>query len=163
MARAVCQALAERGWPIDPVTLRNGFVAARWPGRLQQLTWRGIPLLLDGAHNPPAALALRHELDAHPERYGLKPGPRHWVIGMLANKQGPEILRLLLAEGDRAWIVPVPDHASWSCAQLVEACPEHAPDLLTSADLEQAINSAFNEKKTRIILTGSLYLLAKLI
>ena len=164
VARGVCLALVARGWSIDPVTLRGGFAAARWPGRLQQLVWRGIPLLIDGAHNPPAAQALRHELDAHPERHGLQPGPRCWVIGILANKQGPEILRMLLAEGDRAWIVPVPDHASWSCPQLVEACPEHATVLTPAADLQQAIVAAATfDPGVRLVVAGSLYLLGTIL
>ncbi len=145
VALGICQALAQRGWPINSAAIRAGFAAARWPGRLQQLRWRGLPLLLDGAHNPPAAAALRAELDAHPERHGLTTGPRHWVIGMLANKQGPEILQTLLAPGDQAWIVPVPGHASWSCDQLasrLQAQPSLAAALRPALDLEQALNAA---------------------
>jgi dihydrofolate synthase / folylpolyglutamate synthase len=151
VALGVCQALAEQGWPIDGAAIRAGFAAARWPGRLQQVRWRGLPLLLDGAHNPPAAAALRAELDAHPERHGLAPGPRHWVIGMLANKQGPEILQALLAPGDRAWIVPVPGHPSWTCEQLAcqlesqpsrPAQPSVAAALSPAPDLDQGLAAA---------------------
>ena len=147
VALGVCQALAGQGWPIDGAAIRAGFAAARWPGRLQQVRWRGLPLLLDGAHNPPAAAALRAELDAHPERHGMLPGPRHWVIGMLANKQGPEILQALLAPGDRAWIVPVPGHPSWTCEQLagqLAAQPSFAadPSLAAQPSLAEALYPA---------------------
>jgi dihydrofolate synthase/folylpolyglutamate synthase len=143
VALGLAEALSARGWPIDSGAIRAGFAAARWPGRLQQLSWWGVPLLLDGAHNPPAAAALRAELDAHPERHGLAPGPRHWVIGMLANKQGPDILQALLAPGDLAWIVPVPGHASWRCDQLadqLQANPSLAAALHPARDLSQALN-----------------------
>jgi len=143
VALGLCRALAARGWPIDNAAIRAGFATARWPGRLQQLCWQGVPLLLDGAHNPPAAAALRAELDARPERHGLVPGPRHWVIGMLANKQGPDILQTLLAPGDRAWIVPVPGHASWRCDQLAEqlqAQPSLAAALRPAHDLREALD-----------------------
>src|SRR6185436_6268045 len=40
----------------------RGTSGARWPGRLQWLPGRP-PLLLDGAHNPAAALALARYLD----------------------------------------------------------------------------------------------------
>ncbi|MEB3234744.1 MAG: hypothetical protein VKM98_04900, partial [Cyanobacteriota bacterium] len=175
VAQGVLQALAERGWPIDAAAIRRGFAAARWPGRLQQFDWHGIPLLLDGAHNPPAAAALRAELDAHPERHGLEPGPRHWVIGMLANKQGPEILQALLAPGDQAWIVPVPGHASWSRDQLAaQQLNPHSPcavplgggvaTLHEADDLPQALRAATAVADSqRLVVAGSLYLIGTLL
>jgi len=177
VALGVLQALAARGWSITPAAIRQGFAAARWPGRLQQLNWRGIPLLLDGAHNPPAAAALRAELDAHPERHGLSPGPRCWVIGMLANKQGPEILQALLAPGDQAWIVPVPGHASWNRDQLVAQqlnpqAPYSVPLVGGVASLHQAddlpralqsLSAAAVADAQRLVVAGSLYLIGTLL
>jgi len=163
VAQGVLQALAERGWPIDGDAICRGFGAARWPGRLQQLEWHGLPLLLDGAHNPPAALELRAELDAHPQRHGLAPGPRHWVIGMLANKQGPEIVAALLAPGDRAWIVPVPGHPSWSQVQLAAQLPALANQLEVASDLQDAACRATGPQRCRVVVAGSLYLLGSLL
>jgi dihydrofolate synthase / folylpolyglutamate synthase len=174
VAQGVLLALAQRGWPIDAAAIRRGVAAARWPGRLQQLTWCGVPLLIDGAHNPPAAAALRAELDAHPERHGLAPGPRRWVIGMLANKQGPEILEALLAPGDQAWIVPVPGHTSWSrdqlaaqlaarpCAMQLGATQLRAM-LIQAPDLPQALAAAASPGPRRVVVAGSLYLVGSLL
>jgi len=163
VAQGVLLALAEQGWPVTAEAIRSGFAAARWPGRLQQFVWHGIPLLLDGAHNPPAAAALRAELDARPEAHGLAPGPRHWVIGMLANKQGPEILSTLLAPDDRAWIVPVPGHASWSCDQLVAQRPALGQQLQPASDLVDAVAQARTADHGRPVVAGSLYLLGVLL
>jgi dihydrofolate synthase/folylpolyglutamate synthase len=161
VALGMLQALAERGWPISDDTIRRGFAAARWPGRLQRLSWRGQPLLLDGAHNLPAALALRSELDAHPERHGLTTGPRHWVLGILANKQGPEILQALLAPADRAWIVPVPGHPCWSPEALAAACPALAAQLHGAPHLEEGLTQA--SSPAPIVVAGSLYLIGHLL
>ncbi|MCP9890349.1 bifunctional folylpolyglutamate synthase/dihydrofolate synthase [Cyanobium sp. Aljojuca 7D2] len=163
VALGMLRALAERGWPISEAAIRQGFAAARWPGRLQQLIWRGQPLLLDGAHNLPAALALRSELDAHPERHGLAPGPRHWVLGMLANKQGPAILEALLAPHDRAWIVPVPGHASWSHAALAVTCPSLVDQLQPASELEAALLQARVAAARPTVVAGSLYLIGHLL
>ena len=163
VALGLCQALAALGWPVTAHAIRSGFAAARWPGRLQQLDWCGIPVLLDGAHNPPAAAALRAELDARPERHGLAPGPRHWVIGMLANKQGPDILQTLLAPGDRAWIVPVPGHVSWSCDQLVAERPALQQQLQPASGVGEAVARAHTTGRLRPVVTGSLYLLGALL
>ena len=164
VALGMLEALAERGWPISMAAIRAGFAAARWPGRLQQLHWHGIPLLLDGAHNPPAAAALERELAEQPSRHGLRPGPRCWVVGMLSNKEGPTILQTLLAPDDRAWIVPVPGHSSWSRTTLVEAAPALAPQLAEAADPETGIAAAHTAASGgRVIVAGSLYLIGSLL
>jgi dihydrofolate synthase/folylpolyglutamate synthase len=162
VALGLLGALKERGWPINDTAIRHGFAAARWPGRLQQLNWHGLPLLLDGAHNLPAALALRAELDANPQRHGLAAGPRHWVLGVLANKQGPEIAAALLAPGDRAWIVPVPGHACWSLEALAAASPHLASQLHATPNLEAGLTQA-GTSSGRVVVAGSLYLLGQLL
>jgi dihydrofolate synthase/folylpolyglutamate synthase len=164
VAVGMLQALVERGWAIPLKAIQAGFAAARWPGRLEQLTWQGLPLLLDGAHNPPAAEVLRQELDTDPSIHGLAAGHRHWVIGMLANKQGPEILQALLAPGDRAWIVPVPGHSCWTRASLAEALPHHAHQLQAAETAAAAIHAAHRAARgRRVILAGSLYLIGDLL
>jgi len=164
VALGMLEALVERGWPVSTAAIHQGFAEARWPGRLQQLHWRGVPLLVDGAHNPPAAAALRAELDRHPARHGLGSGPRHWLLGMLANKQGPELVAQLLAPDDQAWIVPVPGHASWTCQQLVAALPERAHQLHPAENLDQAVERAQRAAShDRLILAGSLYLIGHLL
>jgi dihydrofolate synthase/folylpolyglutamate synthase len=174
VALGMLRALAERGWPISDAAIARGFAAARWPGRLEQRRWRGIPLLLDGAHNPASARALRSELDADPVRHGLPPGPRRWVLGMLASKEGPQILEALLAPGDRTWIVPVAGHASWTLPQLKEAlaggsAAALAEQLQAAPDAASAIGAAAGDGPITglvdgpVIVAGSLYLIGQLL
>ena len=104
----------------------EGMRAVRWPGRLEWSDWptppsdgrreepepepqpRGrLPVLLDGAHNPAAASALRAYVDGE-----LGCGARHggaplvWVIAISQGKDVAGLLRLLLREGDSAIFVP---------------------------------------------------------
>lgn len=160
VALGVIEALREMGWAIPDQAISRGFSEARWPGRLQRARWRGHPLILDGAHNPPAAVALRAERDR------LGDGPIHWVIGILANKQAPEMLETLLAPQDRAWIVPVSGHGSWGAKELAAACPALADKLKGAGDLEAALRDASgsSQSPTRpVIVAGSLYLLGDLL
>ena len=164
VALGMLQALAVQGWPLDGDAIRQGFAAARWPGRLQPWRWRHQPLLLDGAHNLPAAQALRSELDRHPQRHGLQSGPSCWVLGVLANKQGPELIEALLGPEDRAWLTPVPGEASWELADLLAAKPQLAGKLEAAADLETALASASAAARgARLVVAGSLYLLGALL
>jgi dihydrofolate synthase / folylpolyglutamate synthase len=77
-AAIACQTLdtvAER-LPFRAEHVALGLQTASWPGRLER---RGR-FLLDGAHNPNAAAALRRALDEN------HPGPRRLVFGVLADK-----------------------------------------------------------------------------
>ena len=85
---------------------------------------------------------------------------------MLANKQAPDILRALLGPGDRAWIVPVPGHASWSRDQLVvelQDQPLLAAALHQAHDLPQALLAARLPDQRRLVVAGSLYLIGHLL
>jgi dihydrofolate synthase/folylpolyglutamate synthase len=133
VAVAMAQALGELGWGIEAGAIGRGLAQARWPGRLEIRSYRGQPLLLDGAHNPPAASALRQELDQG-ERAPWGAGGRRWLLGIQRHKQGAAMVRDLLAPGDQAAITPLPEHASWSAADLVAACPALASQLRPVAD-----------------------------
>jgi dihydrofolate synthase/folylpolyglutamate synthase len=56
------------------------------------------------------------------------------LLGIQRHKQGAAMLRALLAPGDQAAITPLPEHASWSAAELAVACPELASQLRPVAD-----------------------------
>ncbi|MEA5422191.1 bifunctional folylpolyglutamate synthase/dihydrofolate synthase [Synechococcus sp. CCY9202] len=164
VALGMLRALIEGGWPISEEAIAAGFAAARWPGRLQPVHWQGRSLLLDGAHNLPAAEALRAELDQRAAQGTIAAaGERIWLLGILANKQGPAMLRALLAPGDRAWIVPVSGHSCWSQDQLAEACPELASQLQAAADWASALNTLPPAGTTPLIVAGSLYLIGSLL
>ena len=169
VALGMLQALAEQGWPIGEAAIRTGLAQAQWPGRLQTLAWGAQTLLLDGAHNLPAAQVLRAELDRRWPQVG-----RHWVLGMLANKDAPAMLEALLAPSDQAWIVPVPGHASWSLETLQAACPQPHPNLHAAGDLEQALTQALAQAPVHaleqskpasmpVVVAGSLYLIGHLL
>ena len=175
VALGMLRALQERGWPLADQAIADGFAAARWPGRLQPARWSGHGLLLDGAHNPPATIALRQELDRRattteamdPNR-ALAGASRRFVLGMLANKQAPEMVRSLLRPGDQAWIVPVVDHSSWSLDDVRQACPELAGQLHAAGSTAEALDQIIAagggpDPAEPIVVAGSLYLLADLL
>jgi dihydrofolate synthase/folylpolyglutamate synthase len=74
---------------------------------------------VDGAHNPPAAEALRRELDRRPNATAL---PRRWLIGIQRHKEAPALLQTLLRAGDEVRVVPLAEeHLSWSADDLQAA------------------------------------------
>lgn len=168
VALGMLRALQELGWLVPDAAIAKGFAEAEWPGRLQVAHWHGGPLLLDGAHNLPAAIALRIELDQRSSRAPQTDTGRRFVLGMLATKQAPEMLRALLRPQDRVWIVPVEGHGSWSLDALLQACPELAGQLLPAATTAAALEQAFQDRSDPasaepVVVAGSLYLLADLL
>ncbi|PSB56032.1 bifunctional folylpolyglutamate synthase/dihydrofolate synthase [Chamaesiphon polymorphus] len=156
IAIATIDVLRRLGWGISDEAIIAGMTNTRWLGRMQWTTWQGDKLLIDGAHNPAAAVALRQYIDTLNT-------PISWAIGMLSTKAHREIFQALLRPGDRLYLVPIPDHSSADLNLLADlarsVCPEIGsidiyPDLV--AGLTAAISSSNTHQP---VLCGSLYLL----
>jgi len=171
VAKAVLERIQAMGWPVDGGSIRAGLASTHWPGRLQRMTWQQHTVLLDGAHNPPAAEALRQERSHWPHAaQGLT-----WILAIQAHKQAPAMLKSLLEPQDQAWIVPVPGHHSWTRAMLLNENLAWAKQLFelpaTAADddaglpvirvLEQLERQGWPAATP--VIAGSLYLLGDLL
>ena len=162
VAHGALQALHPLGWRLDEPAIRAGLAKARWKGRLQTVTWQGHPLLLDGAHNPPAAQQLALERQSW---QGQDNGVV-WILGIQAHKQAVKMLQLLLQPQDQAWIVPVPDHRSWTRDALVQAEPHWGDQLRDASSAEDAlkrIQETSGWPQPMPVLAGSLYLIGDLL
>lgn len=180
IAIATLQALRDQGWTIPDAAMAKGIAQARWPGRLQWLTWsapdgQSYPWLIDGAHNPAAALVLRHYVDslrspqvapgqaALPSHGSPHPLPTAttWLMGMLSTKDHADVFQALLRPGDRLHLVPVPGHATMPPAALQEIAQAVCPELAactTYETLAAGLEGAIADPDTLKVLCGSLYL-----
>src|SRR4030043_792092 len=85
----------EGGYDSSPVThhfIRKGFEDVRWPGRLEIIK-EDPPMLIDGAHNPAAAIALSEALKK------IFPGENKRIIlvlGIMSDKDVMGIMEPLL-------------------------------------------------------------------
>ncbi|MEG3841818.1 folylpolyglutamate synthase/dihydrofolate synthase family protein [Microcoleus sp. herbarium14] len=155
IAIATIQTLQNQGWQISESAIENGIAKTQWPGRLQQTTWGNQKILIDGAHNPAAAIALREYVDNFSNYQ-----PINWVIGILATKDSDDILKALLKKGDRLYLVPVPDQNSTSPAELAALAQSICPELTlcqTFPELKMALDAAVADNNLTV-LCGSLYL-----
>ncbi len=163
LAIAAIKILQEQGWKIPELAIQTGMNKTRWLGRLQWSTWHNHPLLIDGAHNPAAAIALRQYIDTLNK-------PVIWVMGMLSTKDHEDVLEVLLRPQDELHLVPVPDHSSAKPEELAAIAQQVCPNLSscsTYPDVFQALNIAIvqaQESKTEklVVLCGSLYLIGHL-
>ena len=90
-------------------------------GKLREYVSKDNQIILDGAHNPHAAKQLAVERNNWKrQEMGV-----NWVLGIQSHKQAPRMLRYLLKPSDKAWIVPIPNHTSWT--KHVESLPPLKP------------------------------------
>jgi dihydrofolate synthase / folylpolyglutamate synthase len=172
LAIAALQILRQENWKISDSALLNGLAKTRWPGRLQWYHWRQHRILIDGAHNPDSALALRHFVDRHlgnpirPISQVSRGADRrtHWVIGILASKSHRDMLETLLRSGDSLYLVPIPEHKSADLTQLATLakqviCPKLAHVQILD-DVQLGIQAAIDraDPTDLVVLCGSLYL-----
>ena len=123
----------------------SGLSSTQWPARFQEL--RPGPLTgtsetwLDGAHNVEAAAALAALLADH--------GPKHIVLGILANKDATAIVAALKPHALSLTFVPVEDHAHHDPAELAERLHGQAAD---------SLEEALRDLPAPRLIAGSLYL-----
>jgi dihydrofolate synthase / folylpolyglutamate synthase len=156
IAIATIQTLRRSGWKISDVEIATGMANTQWLGRIQWTSWQGHQILIDGAHNAAAAIALRAYIDTLNT-------PISWVMGMLSTKAHREIFQALLRPGDRLYLVPVPDHSAADPAALASLARSICPDLSlidVFPDLLIGLTAAASTTNThQLVLCGSLYLL----
>jgi dihydrofolate synthase / folylpolyglutamate synthase len=174
LALAALEILQNQGLQISEGAIIQGMAKTKWPGRMQWTQWqykdKNYKLLLDGAHNPAAAVVLRNYINS------LNIKSVSWVMGMLSTKEHDEVFKALLRPNDRLYIVPVPDHSSAKPNELAELALSICPELTfcqTYSDLKSALDASFalplnyfefdnstnTAPKDLVVLCGSLYLI----
>jgi dihydrofolate synthase/folylpolyglutamate synthase len=158
IAIASLQILRDQGWKITNQAITSGIAKTTWQGRLQWTTWKNRRLLIDGAHNPAAAVALRQYVDRQQT-------PVTWIMGILSTKDHADIFNALLRPGDQLYLVPVPDHSSADPETLAILAQNTCPKLAhcsSYSQLEDGLEAAFSNTpetaKQLTVLCGSLYL-----
>src|SRR5947207_2498599 len=123
LAVATVQAL-QNMISVSDEAMRSGLETVQWPGRLQLVTTAsGQTFLLDGAHNAAGAVALREAVcnaaiqRAIPDRSSVANAVRDLcrlvacstlILGVLEDKDWPQICAALAPLAGRILLVPVP-------------------------------------------------------
>ena len=143
VAKGALESLRKYGWRINEQQIREGFANAKWPGRLQQAHWKNIPIIIDCAHNPHATTQISLERNKWKnQELGIP-----WVIAIQKNKDAPTMLKSLIKPSDLAWIVPVPEHKSWTKQELSNLCPQLSKQIRSANDVEIAMSMILLEKR----------------
>jgi dihydrofolate synthase/folylpolyglutamate synthase len=146
-ARLAAAALRLLGYG-EPV-LSTGLSTAVHPGRMQHLTYQNTPVVLDGAHNPPAVRALVEEFEEF-----------HLVFGAFPRKDYHTMLQTLLPRARSVRYT----YAARGALRAEELLQEHpAPYFEHPLEaLHHAVGAA-QQDGALVLVTGSLYLVGQML
>jgi dihydrofolate synthase / folylpolyglutamate synthase len=156
-ALVTAELLSGQGLTITETSIRDGFRSVQWEGRLEPIESPGGPLiLLDGAHNPAGAEALRNYLYELKTKRG---GKLFIVLGILQDKDIRAVLKQLVPLADEVILTRPDYHRAASLADLEMA----ALSLGVPVTLRERVYQAVELAKTKagpedcICITGSLF------
>ncbi len=140
----------------NPRTVAQALANTEWPGRFQRV---GERLILDGAHNPAAALQLAATWR---EQFGEKRATL--ILGILADKDVPATIQPLLSIAARVYCVPVKNPRSIAPSLLAEQITELSPvtpcQVFTDAATAIATAELLDEYA---LVAGSLFLIGEVL
>jgi dihydrofolate synthase/folylpolyglutamate synthase len=158
LAIAAAVELNKFGFKITPQHIERGIRETRWPGRLQLIEKDGQQYLLDVAHNPAGAWALRSALSTY-----FEDRPLVFVFAALRDKAIAEMAEILFPLAEHVVATTVGNPRAATPEQVAEAgartgaavtcCPDPAEALRTAKDLAGC--------KALVVVTGSIYLVGE--
>lgn len=135
---------------IDEKTIRAGLKQVKWAGRFEILN--GV--IIDGAHNPHGAAALRESLDKN-----FPTGKRIWIFGALADKNFDEMIEILFRADDFVIVTPPHSERAATLKNLCESLTARGIKNIGVEKLPDAIKILKETAGEVKIIAGSLYLI----
>jgi dihydrofolate synthase/folylpolyglutamate synthase len=148
------------GFPVTARNIERGIRETSWPGRFQRLaaTSEHPEIILDVAHNPAGAWALRSALS---EYAGDR--PLVLVFGVMRDKAVTEIAEILFPLAERVIATRADNPRSAAPEEISEAGARTGVAIETAATVANAVARA-SEFVTRdgiVVITGSIYVVGE--
>ena len=162
VAIGVIEALNNLGFGIEEKFIYEGLKKTKWHGRLEIINYLNKQILVDCAHNYPAAKALSEERDTWDnEEKGV-----YWILGVQKQKDIASMLKTLIKENDHLLLVPVPNQTSWKLNDLCYIKGLNSIKIIEFEKFEFAFNYLYQLKEwpsCNPVLAGSIFLVAEFI
>jgi dihydrofolate synthase/folylpolyglutamate synthase len=161
LAVAAAEELSKQGFAgVTAASIERGIRETRWPGRFQVIAARaGWPeIVLDVAHNPAGAWALRSALS---ERYDGR--PLIFVFGAMRDKAISEMTEILFPLAERVIATRAENPRSALPEEIQLAGARTGAEIETVTEIEGALERARTGARpgSVIVVTGSIYLVGE--
>ena len=162
LAIATAEELAQFGFKATPKQIEQGIRETHWPGRFQVLPPSAAThqreLVLDVAHNPAGAWALRSALSENfPDR------ELTFVFAAMRDKPLPEIAEILFPLAEQVVVTQVANPRSATTSELLQAASRTGGSLFAEDTVAAALARAQELSKPDgvIVVTGSIFLVGE--
>lgn len=149
------------GLPITPHSIAEGIRHTRWPGRLEMLQRSNVTWILDVAHNPAGAWALRSGLRSLLHREADAGRPCTLIFSCLNDKPVAEMAQILFPIFDRVIFAPISSPRAVTMDALLAA----AESTGTRAEAAPSIHAALQHTEALgqgiVVISGSVYLVGE--
>lgn len=145
--------LRQKGLKLTDRQIREGMKQAVWNGRFTCIGTAPY-FFVDGAHNPDAARKLRTSAETY-----FKGRRLIYITGIFADKDYPEIIRIMAPLADRIFTIATPGSGrALPADRLAEAIAGVNPNVQACEGLEDAVRKAYEaaEQEDVILAFGSL-------
>jgi dihydrofolate synthase/folylpolyglutamate synthase len=156
------------GFTITPAHIAEGIRQTRWPGRLERIHVPGkTDVLMDVAHNPAGAWALRAALssleDASLRNSATSGGKRVLVFGCMKDKAYEEMAQILFPLFDLVVATPVESPRSATAEDLLQAAAKTGVPATAARDGHEALETAWAQASPdgSVVVAGSVYLVGE--
>lgn len=160
LAIAAAEELAKQGFSVTAQSIEQGIRETRWPGRFQVVPARDRrpEVVLDVAHNPAGAWALRSALSSWYEDRRII-----FVFGAMRDKAIQEMSEILFPLGEHVIATYADNPRSAAPEEIREAASRTHADIELTHDVRSALERA-QELATMdgiVVVTGSIYVVGE--
>jgi dihydrofolate synthase/folylpolyglutamate synthase len=160
LAITAAEQLNHCGFKISARQIEQGIRMTRWPARFQVIPAEdGLPeIVLDVAHNPAGAWALRSALSTFYEDR-----PLTFIFGSMRDKAISEIADILFPLADRVIATQADNPRAASPEEIVKIGTHTQTEILQAKSVREALERArtLAGKQGVIVITGSIYIVGE--
>lgn len=155
---AVCE-LIHQGYIIEESAVTQGLLKAALPGRFQVIQNENPVILIDGAHNPGAALRLRENITLLLKEYHII-----FIMGVFADKDYQKVVEITCDLADNIYTVKADGKRALDAKILAECIKMHGKEACPIESISKALElavlkaeelTARTKKKSAVICFGS--------
>lgn len=139
---------------LSKAAIETGLAHVEWAGRFEVIETAAGVVVIDGAHNPHGAKALRDSLDKN-----FPTGKRIWLFGALKDKNFAEMIKILFRADDYVIVTPPQSERAASTEILCKCLRENNIACAAVEDNLEAVEMLRNSSGDVKIIAGSLYLI----
>jgi dihydrofolate synthase/folylpolyglutamate synthase len=154
LAIAAAGEVNQCGFKVTAGDIESGIRNTTWPGRLQVVP--GSPrILLDVAHNPAGAWALRSALSTYFEDV-----PLTFVFGAMRDKAIAEMTQILFPMAERVIATRPGNPRAAAPEEIAELAASSGTEIVCEPDMAAAVAKAraLTPAQGMVVVTGSIYL-----